>query len=174
MNNILERSRKRFVVLVMLIIISFISPTPSFAAEDGTINCTITCSNIVFTSFNPYDSTPETSTGSIAVRCANTGTSTRTVEYFIGIIGGNSNNYSARVAKNGTNSLSYNIFKDAARTQIMGDTSNGTVYISSTMSIVRNGSRTDNYTIYGRVPVQPLARPMTYTDAIQCGVLYNY
>lgn len=165
---------KRFATQAMLIILGFITPTLSFAAEDGTINCTITCTNIVFTSFNPYDSTFERANGSIAVRCANSGNSGRTVDYFVGLIGGNSTNYSARVAKNGTNSISYNIYKDAAYTQIMGDSSNGTVYISSTITIVAKGSRTDNYTIYGKIPVQPLAKPMTYTDAIQCGVLYNY
>ena len=169
MNNILKKAL-RAVALASLPASCIIAPTNSLA----TITCTITCTNIVFTSFNPYDSTFERANGSITVRCSNSVNSSTSLTYYIGAINGNSTNYSARVAKNGTNSLSYNIYIDSNYTQILGDTSNGTSYITQSYTLAGNGSRTDNYTVYGKVPVQPTAKPMTYTDTLTCGVVYNY
>jgi spore coat protein U-like protein len=144
-----------------------------YGAEDGTVTCTITCTNIVFTAFNPYDANFERVNGSMTVKCTNSGVS-KSITYYIGSQGGNSTDYSARYVKNGTNNVSYNIYIDAAYTQILGDTSNRTSYITTTYTLAKNGSRTDSYTIYGKIPVQPLAKPMTYTDSLICGVQYNY
>lgn len=165
---------KIFLIQVLLVIFSVLCSNLTFATEDGTVICTITCTNIVFTAFNPYDATFEKANGSIVVRCASTSTASRSITYYIGAQGGNSTNYSARVAKNGTNSISYNIYLDSGYTQVLGDTSNGTSYITAGYTLTANGSRTDNYPIYGKIPVQPLAKPMTYTDTFVCGVQYTY
>jgi len=158
--NILKKIplKKYFLILFLF------NPSNTFPAPNYT--CIIlSAANITFTSFNPYDATPETANGSVRIRCTNNG-STDTVNYTVTLSAGSSGNQTARLVKNGVNSVSYNLYKDSVYTQILGDGNSGTFTISNTYTLGMSASRTDTYTIYGRIPVQPLAKPMTYTDTI--------
>ena len=137
----------------------------------GNYTCTLTTSNLVFSAFNPYDATFETTNGLVRVKCVSNG-SVDTVTYTVTVSGGGSGNQTARLVVNGVNSVSYNLYKDSGYTQILGDGNSSTSTITNTYTLGQNASRTDNYTIYGKIPVQPLAKPMTYTDTITATLNY--
>jgi len=91
----------------------------------------------------------------------------------MGVQGGNSSNYNDRYLLNGSNKYSYNIYKDSAYTQILGDSIGNTNYITETVSINSSSPSTKNYPVYGKISVQTLTKPMTYSDNMICGVLYD-
>jgi spore coat protein U-like protein len=65
------------------------------------------------------------------------------------------------------------IYKGSTYTQILGDSTGNTNYITDTVSINSSSPSTRNCPVYGRIPVQPLTKPMTCSDNMICGVLYN-
>ncbi len=146
----------------------------SYAAEDGSATCTLTATNVTFTAYNPYDATIEKANGTVKVVCKNT-TDQKSLSYVVTLSPGSSGNQSSRLAKNGTNSVMYNLFKNSTFTQILGDGNSSTFTLSKAATLAASGTTTDNYTVYGRVPAgQPLSKPMTYTDALTVTLTYTY
>jgi spore coat protein U-like protein len=75
--------------------------------------------------------------------------------------------------KNGTKTVSYNLYKDSAYTQILGTGSGSTYTFSKAYSLKKNKSQTDSFPIYGKIPVQPMAVPgFVYTDTITATLTY--
>jgi spore coat protein U-like protein len=134
-------------------------------------DCTLTTANIVFSAFNPYDATFERANGLAKVYCINTSGSSSTITYSLTLSAGGSGNQTDRLVVNGVKSVSYNLYKNSTYTEILGDGYSSTI-IKNTYTLASNASRTDNYTIYGKIPVQPLAEPMTYTDTITATLNY--
>lgn len=135
-------------------------------------NCTITAIALNFGTINPYDLIPETSTTTVSVRCAVTG-STLNVSYTLTFSPGNSLNASARILKLGTTStMSYNIYKLSSYSQILGTGTGGTFTITNSYTLAKNSNRTDNFTIYGQIPAQPLSKPGSYTDTLTVTLTY--
>jgi spore coat protein U-like protein len=71
----------------------------------------------------------------------------------------------------GTARLGYNVFSDAARSQVWGSGTGGTVIASGAMTVgpgVGNGggSLSVTHTIYGRIPQLQDAAPGTYSDTL--------
>jgi spore coat protein U-like protein len=62
-----------------------------------------------------------------------------------------SGTYAARTMSSGVDTLIYNIYKDAARTQIRGDGTSGTVTGTATLTMTGTTPSTATGTIYGRV-----------------------
>jgi spore coat protein U-like protein len=73
---------------------------------------------------------------------------------------------SARLMKLGTNSVSYGIYRDNARTLPWGNTTG-----TDTLSLVVGGTSA-TATAYGKVPVQTWPQPGTYTDVVNVNVVY--
>ena len=65
----------------------------------------------------------------------------------------------------GTNYVSYGLFKDAARTQIWGNT-------LATRQEATGAGNAQPYTIYGRIPAQTTPVPGIYNDTVIVTVLF--
>ena len=115
-------------------------------------------SALAFGSYNVLSPTDITTTGSFNVRNCSAGGRTYTATLSAG-----NGTLTARLLKNGVNTLAYNVYKDAAYTQILGSGSGGTVTIVNTNS----GSGTGpTHTLYGRISAGQDVPVGSYTDTL--------
>ncbi|MEH2374566.1 Csu type fimbrial protein [Nostoc sp.] len=116
--------------------------------------CTISASPVSFGNYDVFANTTTTSTGSITYDC-----SSATLPFIIHLSKGNSLSYTPRTLKSGSDSLNYNLYLDAAGSQIWGDgTNSSTQYSSSNL--------TGTVTIYGIIPSRQNVKVGSYTDSI--------
>lgn len=87
------------------------------------------------------------------------------VSYTLKFSTGSANIYNPRNMLNGSNKLTYNLYKDAAHSQILGNGTSNTVTIQDSY-LLALGPVTRNYTIYASLPAQPLANVGNYHDTI--------
>ncbi|ABV79108.1 hypothetical protein A1I_03775 [Rickettsia bellii OSU 85-389] len=87
------------------------------------------------------------------------------VSYTLKFSTGSANIYNPRNMLNGSNKLTYNLYKDAAHSQILGNGTSSTVTIQDSY-LLALGPVTRNYTIYASLPAQPLANVGNYQDTI--------
>lgn len=100
------------------------------------------------------------STSTLSVTC------TTAAPYNIGFNGGASGNVNARTMTDGTDFVGYQLYLEAARTTVWGDTV-GTDTVASTGT----GS-VQQFTVYGRVPAQATPPAGTYNDTVTVTVTY--
>lgn len=131
------------------------------------INCKITVFPINFGIYMPLRPTPSDVTGSLNVRCM-----AQPGSFTVQIGPGTSGNQLARtLVSGGTNTLNYNLFQNAARTLIWGDSTPPTVTVSG----VRSGKgRPSNfsYPVYGRIFANQAPSPGIYNDNILVTILF--
>jgi spore coat protein U-like protein len=136
--------------LLLTLFVLFFTPGLAEAAT-----CTVSATGLAF---GAWSFSSLRSAGTVSVTC-DTATS-----YTIILSTGNSGTYSMRNMTSGTNTMSYNLYADAAYTEIWGDGSAGTITLS--------GSTSGNVTIYGLVPNQTSPAPGIYTDNIVITISY--
>ena len=158
--------------IVAIKILSILLSSTLVYADDKGYNCNLTTYNINFGTFYPYDVTFTSTIGTVQVTCtANTGNTN--VRYTLRFSAGGSGNYSGRLAYNGVKTISYNLYKNSSFTQILGTGSSNTYNFSNSYPLAGNQSRTHTFSIYGKVPVQPLAVPgFVYVDTITATLTY--
>ena len=97
----------------------------------------------------------------ITVKCSST------TPYNVGIgLGSGGGSSSSRRLVNGSNYVTYALYRDAARTQVWGD-----VVGTDTASGTGTGAN-QALTVYGRVGAQTVPPPGTYTDVVTVTVTY--
>lgn len=90
-------------------------------------SCSVNGGNLNFSSYDPLSASPTDGTLQISVACTKGATAT------IGLSTGSNPNAGVRRMTNGTDYLSYELYKDASRTTVWGDTgANLLTYLSST------------------------------------------
>lgn len=128
-------------------------------------SCQVSASSVSFGSFSPLTLDYVDSTGNITVNC------TDVAGYSIALSAGNGS-YSLRRMVSGSDTLDYNLYRDAAHQQVWGDGSSGGNYAVT----VANPVDGQNYvhTVYGRIFLisRRGAHVGTYTDII--GIIVNY
>ena len=130
-------------------------------------NCQVSASDLAFGAFD--GETAINSTSTVGVRCT-TG-SPHTLSLNVGTGGGT---FAARTLANGANTLLYNLYRNAARTEIWGD---GT---ASTFTVGGTGAgmgvpQTVNHTVYGALPAtgnENAQSGLTYASVVQVTVTY--
>lgn len=121
-------------------------------------SCTISVTSVAFGSYNVFTTTADDSTGTITFRCNSTA-----ANISIALSDGSSSTFSPRTLRKGTEVLNYNLYRNAARTNIWGDGTGGTsVYTNANPP---NNSNV-NLTIYGRIPAQQDVSAGNYTDTV--------
>jgi spore coat protein U-like protein len=123
-------------------------------AAGAATNCAI--SGGIQVLFGNYDFTspiPTDTTGDVHYNCNNGGA-------LITLSTGSSGTYSPRTLLSGADQLAYNLYVDAARTQVWGDFTGGT-----TVQIVPAGSN-QTIQIFGRIPVGQNVPAGTYSDTV--------
>lgn len=115
-------------------------------------------SALAFGSYNVLSPTSKTATGSFSVSNCSAGGRTYTATFSAG-----NGTLTARLLKSGANTLGYNVYKDAAYTQILGSGSGGTVTIVNTNTGSGAGP---THTLYGRIPASQDVPAGSYTDSL--------
>lgn len=125
-------------------------------------NCVVSAANLTFAA--PYDGasgTPNDSGSStINVRC--TKDAPFTVALNVGSVTGAT--FANRRMFNGTDYMDYNLYRDAARTEVWGDGTSSTFTVAGTGAGLGVGQAVV-LDVYGRIPInQTLLSPGTYTE----------
>ncbi len=160
MNGILHRLVRAVSCVIALLIL--LVPDAAHA-----INCRITLVALNFGMYMPMTSTPVDAVGQINVRCqAQPGS-------FTVIIGpGISGDQLARtLSAGGANILNYNMYRDAARTQIWGDSTPPTFVVTG-VHASRGRPTVYNYPLYGRIFANQSPNPGVYSDNLMVTVLF--
>ncbi len=133
------------------------------AAARAAISCVITATKI---NFGTFSGSRLTATGTVTLTCSGDGNNNVHVK----LSTGSSNLYILRTMKNGANNLAYNMYTDAAATQIFGDgtgVSNfATVPIRFLIKSPPGPQQTGTATVFAVLPAQPTPPPGAYSDLI--------
>jgi spore coat protein U-like protein len=147
--------------LLMLLV-----PTMARAA----VTCTASATAVAFGVYNPFFGSPLDTTGTVTVTCSTTFIDL--VSYTVSLSRGGGSSYAGRRMNSGSNLLSYQLYTDAARSQIWGDGSGGTS-TNAYSGILIFTPITNTHTVYGRIPAaQTTVIPGSYTDTITVTVSY--
>lgn len=123
--------------------------------------CNVVATNLNFGSLSLLNANVD-ATSTVTVQCTNT------TPFNVGLNAGNGSGatVAARKMTNGTKTIVYSLYQNAARTTVWGNTVG-----TDTASGTGTGS-TQPLTVYGRVPAQATPAPGTYTDTIVVTVTY--
>jgi spore coat protein U-like protein len=150
---------------VLVLLLAFMaSPTEAF------ITCQFNSTPAL--AFGAYDDSSGVATNgatTVVVRCTRIGganSANVTVQIGPGQWGG----VPARQMRSGANPMNYNLYRDAARTLVWGQTA-GVDALTLNVGPISNGASLDaNFTIYGRIPALQNVPAGTYTDSVQLTV----
>lgn len=143
------------------------------AAAPAAVSCSITATGPAFGIYNPLSATPTLSNGSVTASCTLVSGGTTTVSLTSSYSIGSGTSYAARSMVSGANTLGYNLYYDAAFTQIRGNGTGGSQTGGASFTLTR-GSPTQSATsvIYGRIPAGQDVAPGLYTDTIVVTITY--
>jgi len=133
-------------------------------------NCSVSATAVNFGTYNPLSGSAAQSTGTVTVNCQVLLVGLF-VSWTVTLSTGSSGNYVARHLQSGANSLSYNLYTNAARTSVWGDGTNGTSVVSANPFLIV-GSNTVNYTVYGGIPAAQDPPAGNYTDTLTVTMTY--
>ncbi len=157
------RSKLHLVTILLLVVCGALSSPARAQILFGT--CTASATGVSFGTYNLLSPTPLTSTGTITVNCSNAlvfGSTTVTIS----LSTGQSGTYTTRSLGTG---FSYNLYQNAAYTQIWGDGSGGSTTYSGTISQQQTSFTA---TVYGQIPALQNPAPGSYSDTITATVNY--
>jgi len=136
----IKRATGVYVVATFALLISALALP--FSAHGA---CSLTSTSVAFGNYDIFNATPLDTLGQIIFRCGNNDHNVS-----ISLDKGGASTFNPRRMLNGTNTLNYNLYLDAARTIIWGDGTSGTQNF-----FVRNpqpNNQDISVPIYGRVP----------------------
>lgn len=133
-------------------------------------NCTVASTSTAFGLYDAVATSPNETSSTISVTCGALVLG-GLISYQIRLSKGNSTTYVNRKLINGVNPINYNIYADAGRTQIWGDTTEGTVEVTDSylLSLL---STTRQYTAFGRIPTGQFVPSGTYNDTIVVTIIF--
>jgi spore coat protein U-like protein len=121
-------------------------------------SCTISSTSVNFGSYNVFTGSATDSTGSVTINCNGSAHN-----IIVTLSQGASSTFNPRTMQKGGETLTYNLYRDAARTTIWGDGTGGT----STYTNANPPNNSDvNLTVYGRVPAGQDVSAGTYSDTV--------
>jgi len=133
-------------------------------------SCGVSATALSFGSYDPSSATARDGIGTVTVTCTVTLVGLLT-SWDILLSTGSSGSFIPRRLFSGGNSMQYNLYINAGRTQVWGDATGVTAKVSdSRLTVV--GTNQYSYTAYGRIPALQDLAPGTYTDTIT--VTLNY
>jgi spore coat protein U-like protein len=136
------------------------------AAHSAITSCTVTAVGVAFGTYTPMQATPLDMNGTINIACTGiSGRNTVTID----LSPGASNNYLTRTLTTGANSLNYNLYFDAAYTQVWGNGTGTSVEGSAT---IRKRVPNASLPVYGAIAARQDPAPGDYADTILVTVNY--
>lgn len=123
--------------------------------------------------FGPYDdasAAPTDSATSVVVRCTRIlGSNNADVVLQLGPSSA-SGTIATRQMASGANRMNYNLYRDAARSQVWGQTSGVDTVLVNTGNIGNGASVNVTFTIFGRIPALQNVNAGAYNDSVQMTV----
>ena len=154
-----------------LLLLAGASLAPALAA--AAVTCSVTATGPAFGVYNPLSATPAYADGTVQVTCTLLSGGNTTVTLVSSYSTGSSGNYAARSMLAGANVLSYNLYFDAAYTQVRGDGTGGSQTGGATLNLTRGApTQTASGTIYGRIPAGQDVAAGSYADTIVVTISY--
>ncbi|MGC3029331.1 Csu type fimbrial protein [Burkholderia sp. DN3021] len=138
------------------------------APAAGQAACTVSASGLAFGVYNPTFTTPTDSTATVTLSCS---AASGTGAYAIALGTGGGGSYAGRRMSSGSSILPYQLYLDAAHSQIWGDGTGGSSIVTGTDNIPQVGG-TSTYQVYGRIVARQAVSPGAYTDVIVVTVTY--
>ena len=137
------------------------------ALATGAVSCSVSATGPAFGIYNPLSVTPTYANGQVLVTCTLLGGGATTVNLVSSYSTGASGSYATRTMVSGANKLNYNLYFDAAYTQIRGDGTGGSQTGGASLALSPgNPTQTATGTIYGRIPASQDVAAGAYTDTI--------
>jgi spore coat protein U-like protein len=131
-------------------------------------SCSVSATTVSFGSYLPAATLD--STGNISVTCTVLILGLN-VAYEVRLSTGGSGSFANRNMLSSGHVLNYNLYTDAGRSSIFGDTTSGTSSITDSYNLALL-SRTRDYTVYGRIPSGQNPFAGSYQDTIIVSVIY--
>ncbi len=143
-----------------------------FAAR-AAVTCTVSATGPAFGIYNPLTATPTLANGQVSASCTLTGTTTTTVSLVSSYSTGSSGTYASRTMLSGASTLAYNLYFDAAFSQVRGDGTGGSQTGGASFTLTRTApTQSTTSVIYGRIPALQDVAPGSYLDTIVFTVTY--
>jgi spore coat protein U-like protein len=114
--------------------------------------CWISASGPAFGAYDPLATTPVDAAGSVQYVC--------TTPAQVSFSTGSSGNFGSRAMQGPQGALVYNLFVDAARTQVWGDGTAGTALPTVPAGLLRS------VPVYGRIPARQNVAAGSYSDSL--------
>jgi spore coat protein U-like protein len=145
----------------------------SGAAAHAAATCTVSAIGPAFGVYNPLNPVPTLSNGTVTATCNYVSGGATTVTLVSSYSAGSGGSYANRSMLSGANRLSYNLYFDAAFTQIRGDGTGGSQTGGASLTVSSSSrSASASSTIYGRMPAGQNAVPGSYADTIVVTITY--
>lgn len=129
-------------------------------------SCTITSPTLNFGGYDPLLATNDDSTAVVRVSCTRTILPSERVNYTLTSSIGNGPSYAARRMVSGVEILNYNVYRNAARTQVWGNGTGGSFVITGSFNLNNAAPRNRNHVLYGRIPPLQDAAAGAYGDTL--------
>lgn len=144
---------------------------PGLAA--AAVTCSVTATGPAFGIYNPLSGSPLLANGQVTASCTLTGNTATTVSLTSSYSIGSGASYANRSMLSGASALGYNLYYDAAYSQIRGDGTGGSQTGGASFNLTRT-TPTQSVTavIYGRIPAGQDVAPGSYLDTIVVTVTY--
>ena len=143
------------------------------AGAQAAVTCTVSAAGPAFGIYNPLTATPTLANGQVSASCTLTGTTTTTVSLVSSYSAGSSGSFAARTMLSGANKLGYNLYYDAAFSQVRGDGTGGSQTGGASFTLTRTApTQTTTSVIYGRIPALQDVAAGSYLDTIVFTVTY--
>jgi spore coat protein U-like protein len=153
-------NRLAFALLLLLPSLAQAAITCVFSSTPG----------MAFGAYNDASAAPTDSATSVVVRCTRVlGANNANVVLQLGPSAG-SGSIATRRMTSGANRLDYNLYRDAARSQVWGQTSGADTVTLNTGNLGNFGSVNLTFTIYGRIPALQNVPAGAYGDSVQLTV----
>jgi spore coat protein U-like protein len=136
-------------------------------ARAGTIaSCTVSAVGVAFGTYTPLQAAPLNMTGTVNITCSGvTGRNNVTIDLSTGA----SNSYLMRTLTAGPNTLNYNLYFDAAYTQVWGNGTGGSVQGTAQ---IRRRRPNASLPVYGAIAARQDPAPGSFNDTIVVTVNY--
>lgn len=160
-----QRSRARFLWVALALL--------GAPAAQAVVSCTVSASGPNFGIYNPLSAQPTLANGQVTATCTLVSGGTQSVTLTSSYSIGSGSSYAARTLRSGTNILNYNLYYDAAFTQIRGNGTGGSQQGGATLTVSRGTpSVSTTSIIYGRIPAGQDVAPGLYNDTIVVTITY--
>ena len=135
------------------------------AATVAAAACSISTTSVNFGNYNVFATTPLDSTGQVTFRC----TGSPVVSVQITIDKGGAPSFNPRLLRQGSQTLSYNLYLDGARAVLWGDGTGGTQTYTQLLPPL---SQDITVQVFGRIPAGQDVSAGVYTNTVTVTIFF--